>query len=362
MSRRDNYFNPKTAGLALGYANLASKIYGYARPRASSAYYKQRSTLVKPKSGYSKTAPNSAPAQTLPQPSKKRRRRKPITKKGKTLRTMKSQIRSLQQSERQSLGQMTARNIYSQRVLASANQQQIATISNPLSTTTIENALGNLKFFDPANPGTLVTASMAVGSYQRNVLFKSVTSKLLVRNNYQTDVNVKVYLAQIKDDTNFDISSAWVNAVADGSNMVGTTELGQYPSDYNQVNDLYKVSMLSKASLSPGQSMTCSHTVKDIEYDSSTVDSHGLIYQREYKSFQFLLVITGQLGHDTVSDQQTHLEAGVDCQVLDTYVVKYDAGINITYTHVNNYMDSAFTNLGVQSHQPTPDNIAFSIA
>lgn len=305
---------------------------------------------------------NKAPAQPLSAMKRKRPKKRPRTKKGKTMRRIKSDIKSLKQSEHASLGQLTQRNLYSARLLCINNAQNILTASNPLTATGIENVLANMKFFDPANPSVLVTGSGAVGTYQRNVLLKTVSSKMLLRNNYQTDVDVKVYLAKVKDDTNLTVTTAWTNSVTDGSNLTAATQLGQYPTDYNQVKDLYSLSVLCKASLSPGQSITCSHSEKDIEYDSATVDSHNLEYQREYKSFQFLVVITGALGHDTSINQQAHLQAGVDIEVKDTFVVKYNAGVNISYTHVVNNMDTAFTNAGVQSHQPIPDNIGYSIA
>lgn len=331
---------------------------GYKAGPTASQIKKVYSTVKYAKNAMSK---NSAPAQPLHgrKTGTKRPKRKAKLNR-KTMDRVVKQVKELKQSESAALGTQTTRNLYSARITSSANEQEVSLVSNPLSKTVIESVLSTMKFFNPATPGTLTTASGVAGTYQRNILLKSITSKLLLRNNYKSDVDVKVYLCKCKDDTNISSLQTWINSVPDGSNLTSVQALGQYPTDYNQVKDLYSLSVLCKQSLSPGQSMTCSHSEKDIEYDSSTVDSHNLEYQKEYKCFQFMVVISGTMGHDTSADQQTLMEAGVDVQVSDTYIVKYNAGVNISYSVITNSMNSAFTNQGVQSHQPIPSNIGFS--
>lgn len=294
-----------------------------------------------------------------------RKRRKVIMKKSngtlsKDVSQLKAAVRDLRYSENATLGTLTFRSLNTYRILAPINS--LASASYALaSIATLESVLAQCKFFNPAVPGTLTTADVTSGTYQRNVLFKSQTNQLIIRNNYQSDCNIVVYLCIVKDDTDQTPLAAWDAGVIDGSNAADRNALNQYPSDYNVVKDLYSLKRVLKTTLAPGQSTKCSHTVNNVEYDPATADTHGLSYQKEYKANFFMVIIQGTISHDSVADEQGFAAAGVDIEQRRTHIVSYDAGINISYNYLSTGPDS-FTNGAVQSHQPIPDNVGYSVA
>jgi len=271
----------------------------------------------------------------------------------------KKAIKQLKRQTDASTGTMTYRQLNTIS-LKSVEDLQASASQSMLATSSIETALANLKYYNPAVPGTLTTADASTGTYQRNILVDSATLSMNFQNNYQSNCHLTVYLCKVKDDTDSSPNTAWTNGIADGGNAVSVSSLNQYPSDYNLVKDLYSLKRLKKVVLKPGQSVVCSHTEKDINYDPSTVDSHNLVYQKEYKSFHFLYVIQGGVAHDSSLDEQGYMPSGVDIEVKRQYKVIYNAGTNIDFIHLSTTVD-AFTNTPLESHQPIPDNITYSV-
>lgn len=291
----------------------------------------------------------------------------PVKKKPSSRKKIKSEVKKIKKTivkmkrhDDATTGTCRYRLMASYRQLSSNNAQSEATYSASDSTA-LQNSLASLKFFDASNPGTLLTANGGTGTYQRNYLFDSVTSKLIVRNNYQSDCKVKIYLCKVKDDTNQTPSACWAAGIADGGNASGVTQLNQFPTDYEVVKDLWNLKVVANKQLSPGDTCSVSHTEKDIEFDPATYDTHALEYQREYRSFQWLVVCEGVLAHDTTLDQQGIQQTGVDVMLHRSYCIKYNAGVNIKYIQLSEVIDTP-TNGFVQSHQPIPDNIAYSVA
>lgn len=333
----------------------------YNSPKKTYKYRSKERKYESKNSNYSRGS--AAPLKSASRKPRKARchKYKGVKQMSKDICHLKRSVKELKMSDDSSTGTLTYRNIHAGRLLSGVNQQGVTSI-NCCDTASYELVLSYLKFFDPANPGTLVTADGSSGTYQRNMYFPSVTMKTLFRNNYQTDVNLKVYLCEVRDDTDGTPTTMWSAGIANGTNLTNISELGQYPSDYDVLTDVYKLKVVLNKSLSPGESATISHSVKNIEYDPATKDTHSLSYQKEYKSFFFLPVVSGTLSHDTVQNEQGICAAGVDYRVDYTYIAKYSAGINIKYTHVDLTGLDAFTNGAVQSHQPIPDNTGYSIA
>lgn len=304
---------------------------------------------------------NTAPAQPLRGKTthKRKRRKKYKSKQGRKVDRCQSAIKTLRQESDASLGTMTARFQSSRQILAAQNKQQVLDLGLN-STLSLESVASNLKFFDPSNPGTLITADQSLGNYQRNILFKSITVTATIRNNYQADCKLKVYYCSAKDDTDQTPEQAWAASGPDGGNLTSTSDLLQYPTDYNLFNDLYKAKVVFNGNLSPGQSCTVSNNEKDIEYDPATVDSHNLLFQKEYKAGSFLVVVQGSISHGTTGSAVGYSQAGVDAIVKTTYVVKYNAGVNISFIYASNSTDTMVAPL--QSHQPVSNNIAYAQA
>lgn len=306
-----------------------------------------------------------------PYRSQKRRHRKLKLKKCRNMKGMalkkevcklSNQIKELKHAESASLGKMTYRSIKAWNHLVGDNVQSDASyaINRPAD---YETVLANLKYYDPAVPGTLVTASAATGTYQKNFLVKNIFSKLSMRNNYQTDVEVIAYLCTPKSDSSISPASAWTDGITtDAGNITARTEYGCYPTDFDVFRDLWKAKRACSKILSPGQSTEVSHSVQNVEYDPALYDEHSASYQQRFKTFVWLVVLKGTVAHDTaVSAQQGTIAGGLDVIQSETWTIQYDAGVNLSYVVLDTTLDTP-TNSFVQSHQPIADNIGYSVA
>lgn len=316
-----------------GYTNNNS---GYSKPGTVTNY--KPSTIKKTYRSSKKTLP------------KKKGLKRDVAK-------IKNAITALRQSENASLGKLTYRARGVERLLAGVNVQNFITVGL-IGNTELETAGGQLQYYD-SSTGALVTQSIAVGTYSKKMLVKSVTSSILLRNNYQADVNVLVYLCKIRDDTDQTPSVAFAN-VTDNAISGSSSTIGMFPSDSELMGQLWHTKRLSNEVLSPGQQLELSHTENNFEYDPSTVDSHNLEYQREYKSFGYLVIINGCLSHDVTLNQQGRSQAGIDIEESRTIKISYDAGANISRVYVVNAYDTATTAF-TQSQKPIPDNVVYAV-
>lgn len=233
--------------------------------------------------------------------------------------------------------------------------------SGNMTVSDFENVLAQLRYYDPAAPSSLVQASGATGSYHKVFFFTSVTGKLTIRNNYQVPCMFRVYRVRVKADTNIDPHTAYTNGLADVGNPSSTSPY-VFPSDSPQFNDLWDIEKSYTGYLQPGSQRSFSYTVVDVHYDPSLVDSHAQVYQRANKCTMWLLRVQGVLQHDTVvTTEFTTGQAGFDFQSETIYKVKYPAGADIKYVHIDNALASSFTNGGVTS-QIVVDNQTYSQA
>lgn len=298
-------------------------------------------------------------------PSPKKKGRKKATKTNKKLTRDVNQLRGkvikLKQMDDATTGSLTYRDNYTTQIDSSANKQVTSDVFRINDLTAIETVLAQTKYFNPLIPGTLTVGSSVAGTYQRNILIESASIKLKLKNNYQTRCKVIVYLCKVKDDTSIAPGTLWHNAVPDGSNLTNSTDLNQYPSDYNIVKDIYTLKKLKDCELQPGQICMVSHSTSSYNYDSATTDSHNLAYQKEYKASFLMVVLKGCLAHDSVeSDEQGITQASLDCEANVVYKVKYSAGINLSYTHVINDYNTPTTGF-VVSNKPISGQQAYSV-
>lgn len=273
---------------------------------------------------------------------KKGVRKKSNQRLSSDVKRLQSKITRLKKLDDATTGTLTYRRALTYRQVSSVNVQAAANYMTG-NLTLIEAVLAQTKYFNPAIPGTLTTGSSVSGTYQRNLMLDYVGMGLKIRNNYQSPCELAIYLCKVRDDTNSSPLTAWQNSVADGSNITDETDLNQFPTDYNLVKDLWNLSLHRQLRLEAGESIKISHSESNISYDPATADSHNLSYQKEYKAFGFLIINKGVIAHDSSADQQGLMQSGIDVERLDTIKVKYAAGINITYTYIDNTYDT-FTN------------------
>lgn len=289
------------------------------------------------------------------------RRRKPfMLPKKKT--SLTKQVKAIQKELKTNQGTLVYKEIATGRAVQPSVNQQTLTPLTQITMGSYETVLGELRFFNPAVPGTLTQGSGASGTYDRNYHFKSVYSKVSLVNNYQIPVRVKLYCCMPKEDTNIIPITAFSNGLADVGNPSLTSpyvDLTESP----QFNKLWKIVKSYKKVLMPGQVMKSSINSKDVMYNPSIFDSHALDYQRKYKTLNWFVRITGVLAHDTVvTTEQSLAPCGLDFITQTIYTVEYDAGVDLKFIVIADTSDAAFTNGGVVSSKPVADNIGYSQA
>lgn len=348
MSRRNNRYS---------YGRAARDVVNVAK-----SYMAYDPTLKHLRSAYNyrNKVQNTAPAEPLRgRPAKRKKKTyKRKTKAKKERDRCKKAIKDLNQKADASLGTMTYRKIEGQSSISGPNLQQ-AFSADIIRKTELEAVLTQLKFFDPSNPETLIVSNGASGSYSRDYLFKTITQKLTVRNNFISDCRVKVYYCTNREDTDLTPIQAWVAGLPDGSNMTQVTSLLNYPNDHALFRDLWKTKVVLDTTLSPGQTAKMSNTVKDVHYNPAVFDSQIEEYQTDIKSGGYLVVYSGTSCHGS-GFKAGLIPAGLDAIAENTYVVEYQAGVNIKYVHAVNGL-LTMTN-PIQSHQPVADNQAFDNA
>lgn len=312
---------------------------------------------------------SSSKSQSEAKPSYKQYRKKYPKAKSKSnstltqeVKSLKKGLRSLKCDQEQSLGHLTYRRSAFDNCTSSVNSQGVVSVGiNTLAQ--MQSVVSNLLYYDPSNPGTLITANYETGTYSRDLCFKSIYGKIKATNNYQVPCECTIYLCEPVADTGSSPSTIWTSAIADnpGTGVSAITDINQYPSDFDTFKKIWKAKRMNCKILQPGQSMSAISEVKDLDYDPAVADVQSDQYQKMNKNRAWLVVVKGLIAHDTSLDQQGLAQAGVDFQYDTTYKLKYDAGVNLSFV-ISDNQGSAFTNGAVQSLQPTADNQSYSQA
>lgn len=225
----------------------------------------------------------------------------------------------------------------------------------------LEVAIANLRYYDPSNPATLLTASGATGTFSRDIHIKNAHSKLRFRNNYQVPARVKVYLCLTKHDTNDHPITTYEAGITDQVISGGdSTTPAIYLNDIEVVKEAWKIDCVFDKVLMPSFEGSVSHSTGAFEYDPAHTDTDSTAYQKRYKAFAWVVRLEGVCGHDTVADQQTLLPASLDIESFYKVDIVYDAGINLNDIYVSDTRGTTFTNSGVVSSFPVADNITYS--
>lgn len=216
----------------------------------------------------------------------------------------------------------------------------------------IENAIENLKFFDPADPANLQTVNYSTGTFQKQVLVKA-HSYICIRNNYAVPCMVQLYLCKVKSDTQNSPESAITAGFADVGGLSVRDPLSK-ATDSLILKDLWILKQKRKSIiLQPGKEVKYYHSEKEFSYDTSLVDTHNQQYVKIFKSFSWLVRVEGVLAHDTALDEQGITQCGVDILVDRNFIVKYDAGVDL---HEIQTLDSSDTFTNSDPHVTTLEN------
>lgn len=294
-------------------------------------------------------APASRNVRYLRKPMKKPTKKAPLSKR----------VKSLEQSHRDTMSKVIYK-VDDKDTLRCSASQAIYGYKDACGTSHMELAIAQCRYFDPSNPGTLITASLATPTYKQNILI-SVSSQMVITNNYQVPCVVTYGVAFNKEDTSITPNVARTNGLTDVGNPDNTSVLVSY-KDSPQFRDLWRVKLKSKL-LKPGQSIVCKHFQKGFTYDPSLLDSHAQTYQRRFKSAVFIYRCQGVLGHDSsVASEQGIMPAGIDVHIRSVYIVTYDSGgASVRTIVLNEGSSQSFTN-GAVTSQVVVDNQSYSIA
>lgn len=306
-----------------------------------------------------KVASRAIKAMRKPKP-KKRKMIRP-TKLVKEVTKLSNKVNTLSKESKAQLSVLEYHNRTSGRILTSVNQSNFFAVSGN-TVVNYEAVLGQLRFFNPATPGTLTTADGSTGTYAREYYFKSIYARLDCYNNYQVPVIARVYCLVPKTDT----SNAPETSVSNGLADVGSPSFNSpviYPSDSQEFQDTWTIKYTKLVILKPGAKVTATWSAKDVYYAPQIYDSITSTYQKRFKCQAFAIRVEGVLGHDTSANQQSLLSAGLDYVSHYKWVVHYDnGGTPIRYIYVNDTCPTSFTNSGVVSEQPIADNISYSVS
>lgn len=301
---------------------------------------------------------NKRQAQQL---AKYRGRTKPRPRAGRIPRKvdgLTKQVKELKQLAESDMGTHTHRNRVTWNAVSAVNAQNFLSVGT-ITKTLIEEVLSTLKYYNPSDPATLVTAAGATGTFQKDFYFQKAYSKITVRNNYRVPCMVSVYSCEVKSDTDITPSTAYVNGLADIGGLTSTNPLVSF-TDGKQVEDLYILRKSKKRRLEPGQQFSLNHAPPKFQYDPSLSDNHDLEYQTNFHAHAWMVMVQGVISHDSVEDEQGIIGAAVDFMVDTTFVLKYPAGANIVQMVMNDE-SATFTNGAVVSNKPSALNQAYSV-
>lgn len=320
------------------YAARKAASYGYRAYKYGQAAYNRFTTKSKSAAAYSR--------------SKKGPRKFP--------KTLKKQVRELKRLAESDMGTL----VYRYRTISLRSAAVGQSTLNSLSGMTMSNyeaALAQLRYYDPSNPGTLLTAAGATGTFQKDFLINKSYSKYTAYNNYQTPAKVTLYICVPKSDTSITPQNAFTNGLTD-IGAPSSTNVLIHPTDSQEFNDIWKIVKSKTKLIQPGSSLTITHSVKPFQYDPALFDSHTLNYQKKSGCFTCMIRIEGPVGHDTSAAEYTNIAASVELEEIRVIEVKYSAGADIKTVYVEDAASSSFTNGGVVSSKPVSDNIGYSVS
>lgn len=277
---------------------------------------------------------------------------------GHRKKSLKHKVRELSRIANSDMGVKIIRDQHLNRKSVGVNAAVVQDVEW-LNKTEVEAALTGLEYYDPSNPGTLLTASGITGAFSKDFYFTSVSCKLTIANNYTTPVKVKVYECRAKTDTAISPGNAWINGATDVGAPLPSS-LQSYPSDSPQFRDLWAIVQKKTKYLQPGEAMVVTAKgVGNFHYDPSVSDNHDDEYQKSFHANVMMMHIQGPIAHDTVQAEVGFGAARVDYKRDYTYRIKYAAGADITRYSAST--DAAtFTTSAVCAQKPTNEIKAFS--
>jgi len=231
-----------------------------------------------------------------------------------------------------------------------------------LSIANIEAAAATARFFDPAAPATLVTASLVAGTFASKFRVGAHCS-ITIKNNYQVPCYLTVGMVVPKAATSTTPNSARTGGLTDQGNPTESSPMLTW-GDSKQFNETYRFSLKPrKFLLKPGGQKTFKHRQLPFLYDPAYFDTQTSTYQPRARSALWVYRCQGVPGHDTVvATEQGIMPAGIDVYAYDTYTIHYNSGgATLTTIVLSEGAATSFSTAGVVS-QDLVDNQAYSVS
>lgn len=382
VSRIGQHMMKNRGPLPFGNLSKADIVGGYLAPRLAVGYGQYKNRHFRQKyflgSGYNdmyrsqlinyrsrmpraKQSTNRKNKSNVPKKQSRKVHRAKSTRKNIT--ALANQVKDIRKTLKQDKSKHTHRYADS-GIISSLDAECDHVALNPVTTARLEGATDGLRYFDPAVPGTLLTADSTTGAYSHDVVFKNVHSKLEVRNNYQVPARIKIYCCVAKSDGDHSPIEVYTNALPDQCVTAGADaeSIMMFLTDIERVTEQWNIDCVVDKVLEGGQMASASHNTGEFHYDPSHQDTETTVYQKIRKSFCWVVRIEGVIAHDTAQAEYGISRASVDYNLVNKYEIIYDAGINLNDFSFNETRDTAFTNAPpVVSLKPVADNIAYSI-
>ncbi|AYP28903.1 MAG: putative capsid protein [Zuhalvirus cruti] len=231
-----------------------------------------------------------------------------------------------------------------------------------LSKTSIDNVIDQLEYWD-ATTNSFTARNITSTTTQKIIGVDSVTSTLWMKNSYQTPIKLEVLVCVPKKDTtalpNVDYDTGITKVVTNTGTMLPENDLLKVRDSPN-FNKNWRITRTVKKTLNPGQHMSVSNVVKDIQYEMSSTGTE--LFQKKLKSFCFFVRSHGapaSLGHNTAGLLVGTVAGQVDVLYTQRFIVKYDGGINAKRIYVED-QSSAIGATALTGVRPVTDNQAFT--
>lgn len=235
----------------------------------------------------------------------------------------------------------------------------------PITPTLLETFTNSLRFYDSTG-NALDTADPTSNTFSHDVHFKNVHSKLTVRNNYHVPCRVKVYLCKAKSDTTQGVVSTYTAGLVDQCVTAGadTESPLMYPTDIEMVKEQWDIDCVIDKYMLSGDQYEASHSTGQFSYDPSHADTETATFQKQWKSFLWLIRLEGVLGHDTaVAFQVGRVEAKIDYEMVVKAEIEYNSGgVQLNDFSFTDNRDQTYTNNGVAGVRTIPNNETTSVA
>lgn len=245
--------------------------------------------------------------------------------------TLKTKVANLVHQVNADHAKHTHRSLNSGRILATAKQKGSLGV-NAWNHLTIETAMTDLRYYDPATPTTLKVAGGGTGTYSRTFLIKRIQSTLKIRNNYMTPCTVDIYCCRAKKSTDTTpaeaITVGYTAQMKTPADAVGSTLA--FPTDSDTFNSLWAIDKHITRTLTGGQEMSASCTTTNMDYDPQYFDGETAVYNPKSQDKVWFMMIRGVLCHDkTNTSQMSTGLCACDYSIRNVYEFIYDAGTTL---------------------------------